>query len=129
LSRGTIDGQDNGFDLSIPAHFYEAAKFWSATDHIYELVGWFISERLWQRLSPEERVVLADATKQGGQVTTDLTQKLNQDALNVLKTNGCTYVVPDRDKFRAAVADSHKKFDGTLWPKGMVEHVRKISFA
>ncbi len=129
LSRGTIDGQDNGFDLSIPGHFYEAAKFWSATDHIYELVGWFISERLWKRLSTDERTALIDAAKQGGQVTTDLTKQLNQDALGILKTNGCTYTVPDRDKFRAAVADSHKKFDGVLWPKGMVEHIRKISFA
>ncbi|MEJ1977560.1 MAG: TRAP transporter substrate-binding protein [Acetobacteraceae bacterium] len=128
LSRGTIDGQDNGFDLSVPGHFYEAAKYWSATDHVYELVGWFISERLWQKLSSDEQKAVADAAKQGGQVTTDLTRKLDQDSLNILKANGCNYVVPDRDKFRAALADSHKKFDGKLWPKGMVEHVRATSF-
>jgi tripartite ATP-independent transporter DctP family solute receptor len=128
LSRGTIDGQDNGFDLSVPAHFYEAAKYWSATDHIYELVGWFISEQLWQKLSSDEHAALTEATKEGGKVTTELTKKLNLDALDILKNNGCTYVVPNRDKFREALADCHKPLDGTLWPKGMVERIRKMSF-
>jgi TRAP-type C4-dicarboxylate transport system substrate-binding protein len=48
LSRGTVDGQDNGFDLAIPPRFHEAAKFWSATDHVNELVGFFVSERFWR---------------------------------------------------------------------------------
>jgi tripartite ATP-independent transporter DctP family solute receptor len=129
LSRGTIDGQDNGFDLSVPARFYEAAKYWSATDHIYELVGWFISERLWQKLASDERTVVADAAKQAGQVTTELTRKLDQDSLGILKANNCTYTVPDRDKFRAVLANCHKPMDGKYWPQGFVEHIRSMSYA
>jgi tripartite ATP-independent transporter DctP family solute receptor len=129
LSRGTIDGQDNGFDLSIPARFYEAAKYWSATDHIYELVGWFISERLWKKLSQDERTVLSDSAQQAGLVTTELTRKLGQDALDILKANNCTYVVPDTDKFRQMMADCHKPLDGKYWPPGTVERIRGQSFA
>jgi len=33
LSRGQVDGQDNGFDLSLSFKWHEVAKFWSATDH------------------------------------------------------------------------------------------------
>jgi tripartite ATP-independent transporter DctP family solute receptor len=128
ISRGTVDGQDNGFDLSVPAHFYEVAKYWSATDHIYELVGWFMSERTWQKLSADERTAVNAAAKEGGKVTTDLTKKLDADSMEILKANHCTYTVPDRDKFREVLANSHKKFDGKYWPTGMVERIRKLSF-
>src|ERR1035437_3090992 len=114
ISRGTVDGQDNGFDLSVPAHFYEVAKYWSATDHIYELVGWFMSERVWQKLTTDERAAVSTAAQEAGKVTTELTKKLNADAMEILKANHCTYSVPDRDKFREILADSHKKFDGKL---------------
>ena len=128
LSRGTIDGQDNGFDLSVPARFYEAAKFWSASDHIYELVGWAISERLWKKLSSDEQAAITDAAKQAGQVTTDLTKKLDADSLGILKTNNCTYTVPDREKFRDVLANCHKPLDGKSWPAGFVEHIRSLSY-
>lgn len=128
ISRGTVDGQDNGFDLSVPAHFYEVAKFWSATDHIYELVGWFISERTWQKLGKEERAAVTAAAKEAGKVTTELTKKLDADSLEVLKANHCTYSIPDRVKFREAMETSHKKFDGQYWPPGMVERIRKLSY-
>jgi tripartite ATP-independent transporter DctP family solute receptor len=128
ISRGTVDGQDNGFDLSVPAHFYEVAKYWSATDHIFELVGWFISERTWQKLGTEEQAAVSAAAKEAGKVTTELTKKLDADSLEILKANHCTYTIPERDKFREAMANAHKKFDGVYWPAGMVERIRKLSY-
>lgn len=129
LSRGAIDGQDNGFDLSIPARFHEVAKHWSATDHAIELVGFFASERFWKGLSPDDRALIEKAGKQAGEVTTELTRKLDAEAVELLKAAGVTYVVPDRDKFRAALADLEKEHDGKAWPAGMVERIRKLQDA
>jgi tripartite ATP-independent transporter DctP family solute receptor len=126
LSRGTIDGQDNGFDLSMPLKFHEAAKYWSATDHAYELTGWFMSERLWKSLSEAERVALQKASKAGGEVSTAETRKLDADAIEAIKKAGGTYTVPDRDAFRAALRNVHQNAEGKLWPAGMVERVRAM---
>ncbi|APW39313.1 hypothetical protein RD110_20570 [Rhodoferax koreense] len=129
LSRGTVDGQDNGFDLSIPPKFHEAAKFWSATDHVYEVVGFFVSERLWKTLSPEDREVFKKASREAGAVTTELTRQFDLDSVATLKAAGVNYVVPDKAAFRAATAGIEKDQDGKLWPTGLVDRIRKIQDA
>jgi tripartite ATP-independent transporter DctP family solute receptor len=126
LSRGAVDGQDNGFDLSIPARFHEVAKYWSATDHAIELVGFFSSERFWKSLSPEDRAIIEKAGIAAGQVTTELTRKLDAEAVEILKGAGVTYTVPNREAFRAALAGIEKEFDGKVWPAGMVDRIRKL---
>jgi tripartite ATP-independent transporter DctP family solute receptor len=126
LARGTVEGQDNGFDLSIPGKFHEVAKFWSATDHAYELVAFFASERFWKSLSAEDRELIDRAGKQAGLVTTELTKQLDADGQNLLKAAGVTYVAANKDAFRAALADLHKASDGKLWPAGLVERIRKL---
>ena len=125
LSRGTVDGQDNGFDLSIPPKFHEAAKYWSATDHVQELVGFFVSERFWKGLSEGDRELFKRAAKEAGAVTTQLTRQYDLDSVQVLKDAGVTYVVPDKEAFRKAVAGVEKEFDGKLWPAGLVDRIRK----
>lgn len=125
LSRGTIDGQDNGFDLSIPAKYHETAKYWSASDHVLELVGFFSSERFWKGLSAEDKAIFDKAAREAGAVTTKLTQDLDRDAIEILKGAGATYVVPDREAFRKAVEGIEVPFDGKLWPAGLVDRIRK----
>lgn len=129
LARGTVDGQDNGFDLSVPAKFHEAAKFWSATDHVYEVVGFFVSEKLWKGLSAADRELFKKAAREAGAVTTELTRKFDVESVAVLKAAGVTYVVPDKAAFRAAVAGVEKDQDGKLWPVGLVERIRKTQDA
>lgn len=125
LGRRMIDGQDNGFDLSMPMRFYEEAKYWSATNHAYELTGWFVSEQFWESLSPKERKELIAAAKVGGAVATRLDAKLDQDAVEELKKSGGTYIVPDRAAFKQALANVYKKYEGKDWPAGMVERIQK----
>jgi len=126
LSKGIIEGQDNGFDLAMPLRFYEVAKYWSATDHAYEVTGWFISEKLWQSLNDDQRAALVEAAEAGGEVTSKLEAELAEKSIQTLKDNGVTYVVPDREAFREKLKDVYKAFDGKAWPKGFVDQVRAI---
>jgi TRAP-type transport system periplasmic protein len=126
LSRGVVDGQDNGFDLSIPLKFHEVAKYWSATDHVYEVTGWYISEAIWQSLSDSERTILSRAAEQAGALATAGVNELDAAAIETLKEAGVTYTIPDREAFRAALADVHKEFEGTVWPAGFVQEIRAM---
>lgn len=125
MSRGTVVGQDNGFDLSMPLKFHEVAKYWSATDHAYELTGWFMSDRLWRSLSEAERTALVKAARAGGDVSTAETKKLDADSVETIRKSGGTYTVPDREAFRAALRNVHVPYEGKLWPAGTVERIRK----
>lgn len=125
LSRGTVQGQDNGFDLAMPLKFNEVAPYWSATDHAYELTGWFISEKTWKSLGDAERKALVKAAEAGGEVATAETRKLDAASIEAVRKTG-TYTVPDIPAFRAALKDVHVPYEGKLWPAGMVDRVRKM---
>jgi len=124
LSRGAIDGQDNGFDLSILPRFHEVAKYWSATDHAYELVGFFVSGRFWNALTASDQDMFAQAAHAAGAVTTELTRAFDVDSIEVLKQAGVRYVTPDRAAFAAATRGIEQDFEGKLWPAGLVDRIR-----
>lgn len=126
LKQGVVDGQDNGFDLSLPPKFHEVAKYWSATDHVYSVTGWYIAEKVWASLTEGERKIFKNAATDAGKVATDEVEKLDQGGVEILKKAGCTYVVPDRKAFANAVADLHKQFEGKIWPDGWVEKIRAM---
>jgi tripartite ATP-independent transporter DctP family solute receptor len=126
LQQGVVEGQDNGFDLAMPLKFYEAAKYWCATDHVYEMTGWFISEKLWTKLTAEEKTIFLEAAKEAGQLATGLVEQLDKDSIETLKKSGCTYTVPDKAAFKKAWANVYKQFEGKTWPQGMVEEIQAM---
>ncbi|WP_157961978.1 TRAP transporter substrate-binding protein [Acuticoccus kandeliae] len=126
LSRGIVDGQDNGFELAIPPKFHEVAKYWSATDHVYGVTGWFISEQVWNRLSDADKEIFREAGKEAGQVSTDATNELDAKGREILEEAGVTYTEPDLDAFRDALKDVYKEYEGKVWPEGLVEQIRAL---
>jgi TRAP-type transport system periplasmic protein len=69
---------------------------------------------------------LAEAAEQAGAVATEGVNQLDAAAIETLNAAGVTYTVPDRDAFRAALAEVHKEFEGTVWPAGFVEKIRAL---
>ena len=126
MSRGQIDGQDNGFDLSLTFKWQEVAKYWSATGHVYELATWYISDKLWQTISPADQALFKRAAREGGAVATKLGEEIDRGGIDAIKAAGGTYTVPDVAAFRAAFKDVHKPYEGKVWPAGLVEKIRAM---
>jgi len=124
LSRGQVDGQDNGFDLTLTFRFHEVSKYWSATDHVYDVAAWYISEKRWKSLSKEQQDLFRRAAQVGGKVATDLGEQFDRQGMEELKKTGVTYVVPDKAAFEAAWKDVYKSYEGTAWPAGLVEQIK-----
>ncbi len=124
LSRGQVDGQDNGFDLTLSFRFHEVSKFWSATDHVYDMGAFHVSERKWKSFTPEQQTIFRHAAAEGGRLATQLGDELDQRGLEELRKAGVNYVVPDRAAFERAWADIYRKYEGTVWPEGLVARVK-----
>ena len=124
LSRGQVDGQDNGFDLTVSFRFHEVSKYWSATDHVYDVAAWYISEKRWKTLSKEQQDLFKRAAQIGGKVATDLGEQIDAQGLDDLKKAGVTYVVPDKAAFEVAWKDVYKSYEGKVWPVGLVEKIK-----
>jgi len=126
LSRGIVEGQDNGIDVSVPLKYHEVAKFWSATDQVYSVTGWFIAEAKWKAMSEADRKIFIDSARDAGLLVTKATEKLEAEAKDIFKQAGVTYVEPDRAAFREALKDVYKEFEGKAWPEGMVAKIRAM---
>ena len=124
LSRGQVDGQDNGFDLTVTFRFHEVSKFWSATDHVYDVAAWYISDRRWKSMTKEQQDLFKRAAQAGGKVATDLGEQFDRAGMDELKKQGVTYVVPDKAAFEAAWKDVYKSYEGKVWPTGLVERLK-----
>lgn len=126
LSRSQVDGQDNGFDLSLSFKWHEVAKYWSATDHCFELATWYMSEKLWQQLTPEDRALFQKAAKEGGLVVTKVGEEIDANGIEELKKAGVTYTKPDIEAFRKAFANAHNAYEGKQWPVGLVDKIKAM---
>ncbi|MEO8004243.1 MAG: TRAP transporter substrate-binding protein [Betaproteobacteria bacterium] len=124
LSRGQVDGQDNGFDLTLTFRFQEVSKYWTATDHVYDVAAWYISERRWKSLSKEQQDLFRKAAQAGGKVATDLGEQFDRAGMEELKKQGVTYTVPDKAAFEAAWKDVYKNYEGKVWPEGLVQRIK-----
>ena len=126
LSKGQVEGQDNGFDISLPFKWHEVAKFWSATDHSFETNGWYMHEKLFQSFPDEDKQIFLRAAKQGGEVITKLGEEFDSKGVEMLKSLGVTYTKPDLGPWRKACADVYKPYEGKIWPDGLVEKIRNL---
>jgi TRAP-type transport system periplasmic protein len=124
LSRGQVDGQDNGFDLTLAFRFQEVSKYWTATDHVYEVAAWYISERRWKSLTAEQQELFKRSAAIGGKVATELGEQIDRRGIEELKKSGVNYVVPDKGAFEYAWKDIYRSYEGKVWHAGLVERIK-----
>jgi tripartite ATP-independent transporter DctP family solute receptor len=124
LSRGQVDGQDNGFDLTLSFRFHEVSKYWSATDHCYDMGAFYVSERKWKTFTPEQKALFKRGAEEGGKLATQLGEEFDKRGLEELKKAGVNYVVPDKAAFAKAWANVYKSYEGKVWPDGLVQRIK-----
>lgn len=126
LSKGQVEGQDNGFDISLPLKWHEVAKFWTATDHSFETNAWYMNENLFQSFPDEDKEIFINSANIGGEVVTKLGEEGDSKGVEMLKSLGVTYTKPDLEPWRKACADVHKPYEGEMWPEGLVDKIRNL---
>lgn len=124
LSRGQVDGQDNGFDLTVTFRFHEVSKYWSATDHVYDVAAWYVSDRRWKSMTKEQQDLFIRAAQAGGKVATELGEQFDRQGMEELKKQGVAYIVPDKAAFETAWKNVYKSYEGKVWPEGLVERLK-----
>ncbi|CAA0101025.1 2,3-diketo-L-gulonate-binding periplasmic protein YiaO [Starkeya nomas] len=126
IERGQVDGHENGIDAAVGYKWYEVAKFFTPTDHIYETGAFYINEKLWQSLTKEEQEIFIKAAKEGGAAMTKAGEKVDAEGAKIFAENGVQVSQPDKAAFEAALTDVYKRLEGRVWPEGLVERIRAI---
>ncbi len=103
LQAGVIEGMEHDAPTILSAKFYEVAKHFTLTRHIYTPFGCFVSDRTLQRMKPDQRDGLLKAIRGA---TDDWFKRAGQaegDAIDELRKQGVTVADCDRKAFRERV--------------------------
>lgn len=130
LSQGVIDGQENPYPTIWANKWYEVQKFAIETNHQFNALPFAISEKSWNNLSWEDQRIVQRATDEAMDLATSLTQEFESEIAERLKAKGMT-IVPHHElaieEFQNAVRASVKsRFDGKVWPAGLMEEVLAV---
>ncbi|WP_430440894.1 TRAP transporter substrate-binding protein [Shinella sp.] len=126
IERHQVDGHENGIDAAVGYKWYEVAKHFTPTDHIFETAAWYINEKLWASFSDKERAIFMEAAKAGGLAMTTAGEEIDAEGYKIFERDGVTVTTPDIAAFRDALKDVHLPFEGKVWPKGLVDKIRAM---
>jgi len=110
IQQGVLSGAENAPGNVFNDKFYEVTKFYSLTNHFRPPGVVVVSLKVWNRLNKADQQVLLDEAKALQTYEIELTQKVEKESLENLKTKGMQLNEVDLDAFRKAVKPVHDKF-------------------
>lgn len=126
LKTGTIDGQDNPLPTVKSAKFFEVTRQITLTSHLVDSLFICVSNKLWNRLSADQRGRLQSAAQAAARYNND--QRIADEAalLTFFRSQGLSVTTPDLDAFRKAVQAAYLHSDyGRVWPKGLLDRINR----
>ncbi|MEP7207281.1 MAG: TRAP transporter substrate-binding protein [Casimicrobiaceae bacterium] len=109
IQQGAVSGQENPIDTIFANKFYEVAPNVTLTQHVYSPIPLTISEKTWQKLSPQDREAV---TKAGREVEDWIRKEIraNDDRqLKEMESKGAKVARPAIGPWRDAVKPVYAK--------------------
>ncbi|HEY0955985.1 MAG TPA: TRAP transporter substrate-binding protein [Roseateles sp.] len=126
LKTNLIDAAENNIPSYEGFRHFEAAKFYSRTEHSMTPDALFISKKVWDKLKPEQQAQLRAAAKASVQVQREKWDAQEAKALAVVKAGGAQIVDTDREPLRQAVQPVIAKFVNTPDLQKLVKAIQDI---
>jgi tripartite ATP-independent transporter DctP family solute receptor len=111
LQQGTIDGQENPLNVIAAYNINESNKYLSITRHAYAPNVILMSARTWDKLSPEQRTIVAESAAEAAKYNRDIDNGMEAEWLQALKDKGMQVSEPDLTLFRDAVQGVYEKYE------------------
>ncbi|SMY09822.1 TRAP transporter substrate-binding protein DctP [Flavimaricola marinus] len=119
LSQGVVTAAESPLTGLRASRWYEVVKEITLTGHFNLFTGWVMSEAAYQALSEEDRVILMEEFRKGGQELTAQSEALEGEIRAEFEAAGVTFHEADLDAFRKATTGFWESF-----PDGLYEEIR-----
>jgi TRAP-type transport system periplasmic protein len=103
LQAGVLDGLEHDPPTILASKFYETARNYSLTEHIFSPLGLFFSDISYKRMDPKLRDGFLDAASKATLDTREHGLAVATEALDQLKGQGVVVLDSDREAFRRRV--------------------------
>lgn len=124
LQQGVVDGQENPLAIIYSNHFYEVQKYLSMTGHIWGTAILVISEKDWNKVSPEDKGIIEEAAKKWANEQRKMIRDAEDDLKLKLAEKGMIVNEVDKAPFIAKVQPVWKEYEETFG-KDFIELIDK----
>lgn len=106
LQQGTVDGQDNGAELTWQTKFNEVQKYFTETKHIYSPYLIIMSLERYNNLTPEQQEIVLKVSAEANEYQRDRAHEYEVAALENIKNSDDIEYVGLTDEAREEFKDS-----------------------
>jgi tripartite ATP-independent transporter DctP family solute receptor len=110
LQAGVLDGLEHDPPTIVASKFYETAKFYSLTEHIFSPLVTYFSDATFRRMDPKLREGFVDAAGKAAIDTRTHGLAVEKEAMAFLKDKGVTVIACDKEAFRQRVLPQTDNF-------------------
>lgn len=119
LAQGVVTAAESPLTGLRASKWFEVAKEITLTGHFNLFTGWVMSEATYQSLSDEDKAILMEEFRRGGQELTARSEELQQEIREEFEAAGVTFHEPDLEAYREATSSFWDD-----WPDGLYESIR-----
>src|SRR5882757_2858504 len=110
LQAGVLDGLEHDPPTILSSKFFETAKYYALTQHIFSPLAIYFSDVTYKRMDPKLRDGFLDAAQKAAADTRRHGLAVEQEALSALTEKGVTVIDCDRELFRKRVLPQTENF-------------------
>jgi tripartite ATP-independent transporter DctP family solute receptor len=110
LQAGVLDGLEHDPPTILSSKFFETAKYYALTQHIFSPLAIYFSDATYKRMDPKLRDGFLDAAKKAAADTRTHGMAVEKEALDILVGKGVTVIDCDRELFRKRVLPQTENF-------------------
>ena len=111
LQQGTVDAQENPYEIIWASKFYEVQKYLINTHHIAFILSINMNKGLYDGMPAEYKTIINDSMKEAADYLFELAKAKNDEMLASLRKTGMNIVDPDpglRAELKKAAAETVK---------------------
>ena len=111
LQQGTVDAQENPYEIMWSSKFYEVQKYLVNTHHIAFILSININKGIYESMPDEYKAIITESMKEAADYLFDLAKSKNDAMLASLREVGMTVMDPDpalQAELKKAAAETEK---------------------
>ena len=107
LLQGTIDAQENPYEVIVSSRLYEQQDYVVETNHLPHLISLIVSDEFFEGLSKKEQNVITEASEIAKKYAREQSDTRIAEKIKVIEESG-TKIVPMSEELRQEVRDASK---------------------
>lgn len=111
IQTGVVDGAENNPPSYESTSHYEVAQYYSLTEHLIIPECLCMSLATWERLSPENQVIVMEAGRSSADLQRELWQAREAASMEIVQAGGTIVnLIEDKGPFQEAMAPVYEEF-------------------